>query len=175
MPWFRKNKKAATVFDAVAEDKLELLKALVEGGNNPSDLDEFGRTILHYVGLRGYLDFARYLVVELGLDVNAKDKNGWTPLHFACQEQQVAMVEYLLGKLAEIDVQDANGNTPLSNAVFNYRGNQALIPLLLKCGANPEMKNFHGVSPQELAYSISNYDSRKFFQDPSGKDSVSVK
>ena len=61
-----------------------------------------------------------------------------------------------------MDAPDVNGNTPLSNAVFDSRGRDQMIKLLLSFGANKTLKNKHGVSPEDLAKSIGNYDVSKF-------------
>lgn len=47
-----------------------------------SDLDEFGRSPLHYAALDGNLDAVRRLV-ETGMDVSLPDNNARTPLHFS--------------------------------------------------------------------------------------------
>ncbi|MFE2578684.1 hypothetical protein [Streptomyces sp. NPDC059378] len=50
-----------------------------------------------------------------------------------------------------MDAPDRQGNTPLWLAVFTYRGDGAVLSLLVKAGADPDRNNFHGVSPRRLA------------------------
>jgi len=52
--------------------------------------------------------------VAAGADVNAKDKEGWTPLHFASDRKNVA--EFLIKKGADVNAKDAYGFTPLDEA-----------------------------------------------------------
>ncbi|MCF1509616.1 ankyrin repeat domain-containing protein [Streptomyces glomeratus] len=78
-------------------------------------------------------------------------RQGWTQLHFAADEQDAAAVRSLLAAGAEVDARDEQGNTPLWQAVFTYRGDGAVLSLLVEAGADPDRANFHGVSPRRLA------------------------
>ncbi|WP_264686029.1 MULTISPECIES: ankyrin repeat domain-containing protein [unclassified Wolbachia] len=52
-------------------------------------------------------------LVNRGANVNAKDKDGKTPLHYAsCSVHHLGMVKYLISKGADIDVKDNSGRTP---------------------------------------------------------------
>jgi ankyrin repeat protein len=104
-------------------------------------------------------------LIRGGADVNLQDKNGYTPLHFAAQEQEVEIARLLLDHGASINAQDRHGNTPLSTAVFNYSGDGSVIQLLRERGADPFAENNHGISPVGLARSIANYDVARFFDD----------
>jgi ankyrin repeat protein len=99
------------------------------------------------------------------VDPNTQDDDGWTPLHFAARGNSVEIVKLLLEASAAVDVRDAFGNTPLSNAVFNSRGLGDVIKILRACGADPYARNDSGVSPLTLARTIANYDVRQFFRD----------
>lgn len=98
-----------------------------------------------------------------GVDVNSLDDNKWSALHFAVQVQSIDIVETLVDHGANIEASDKHGNTPLNKAVFCYRGDGAIIEFLLNKGADPTKKNYHGVTPEELASNIANYDALKFF------------
>jgi uncharacterized protein len=131
--------------------------------NDRPGVDRMGRTALHYAALEQNSPEVRKLLAA-GLDPNARDDNGFTPLHFATQSNSLSASEALLSAGAEVDATDCNGNTPLSNAVFNSGGEGSLITLLLEAGANPDMRNNHGVSPLQLAGSIANFDLVRFFK-----------
>ncbi|KUN74028.1 hypothetical protein AQJ46_00005 [Streptomyces canus] len=62
------------------------------------------------------------------------DGAGWTPLHFAAQAQEPVIVEELLAAGVSVDVPDGQGNTALWRAVFSYRGDPAVLRLLLAAG-----------------------------------------
>ena len=46
---------------------------------------------------------ALHLINETEIDINQADRNGYTPLHFAVQENNYSVVEALIGKKAMID------------------------------------------------------------------------
>ena len=114
--------------------------------------DEDERTLLMHAVLdtEHDLNMIRYLL-ELGIDVNARDKQNWTALHFACQSQKADIITILLNNNAEINIVDSFGNSPLWRAVMNGRDNIDLIKLLLKHGANPFQKNSHNNSAYDIA------------------------
>src|SRR5260221_956409 len=132
--------------------------------NKRPGVDHQGCTDLHYAACECDLAKVRTLLA-LGAQVDVPDDNGWTPLHFAAQAHAVAIVETLLAAGAPVDSRDSRGNTPLINAVFNSRGRGDLITLLRRHGADPTIKNAHGVSPVALARSIGNFDVKECFAD----------
>ena len=128
------------------------------------NLDQEGRSQLH----DAVIDHRGGRVVELlaaGADVNRKDNAGWTPLHFAAQEQLVEIASTLIEAGAEVDSKDKCGNTPLWQAVFDYRGDGRLIVFLRQNAADASLQNKKGISPVGLARRISNYNVATFFGD----------
>lgn len=73
---------------------------------------------------------------------NYGSTEGVTPLHIASSQGSTELIELLLDYGAIIDVQDADGDTPLHDAVLATQ-NDALVTLLY-AGANPEIKNEPG-------------------------------
>jgi len=37
-----------------------------------------------------------FMIEKAGMDVNARDKSGWTPLHVACSKGSLEIIEFLL-------------------------------------------------------------------------------
>jgi ankyrin repeat protein len=56
-----------------------------------------------------------------GTDVNAKNKVGGTPLHFAALEGRKEIVELLITKGAQVNVKSEDGLTPLDRAIKYQR------------------------------------------------------
>ena len=70
----------------------------------------------HALVRMGRTDDVRAFVAE-GIDVNARDDFGATPLHSAVAEKQVNMVEQLLSFGADPSIPDAKGRTSVHYAV----------------------------------------------------------
>ncbi len=78
-----------------------------------------------------------------GHGINDKDEYGETALHHCSQYGAIDAVEYLINNGAKIDILDAEGSTALIkgiSAVEHFRVTQ----LLLKAGANPNIKDKYG-------------------------------
>ena len=59
----------------------------------------------------GWLPSVRYLVEELGADVNARDYNGFSPLHNAAARGDRELIEYLVDRGADVTVVTRKGET----------------------------------------------------------------
>ncbi|MBW3533701.1 MAG: ankyrin repeat domain-containing protein [Gemmatimonadetes bacterium] len=59
----------------------------------------------------GWMAAVRYLVEHLGMDVNARDDNGYTALHHAASRGDNEMVLYLVSKGADVTVVSRRGQT----------------------------------------------------------------
>jgi ankyrin repeat protein len=69
-----------------------------------------------------------------GTDVNAKDGNGFPPLHLAADRGHTEVVELLITKGAEVNAQSDGGNTPLDWAVDSAHSDKETADLLRKHG-----------------------------------------
>jgi cytohesin len=68
------------------------------------------------------------LLLAKGLDVNARNNKGETPLHVAMRFAQKNVVEVLLAKGADVNARDREGKTPLRRALAE--GNKFMADLL---------------------------------------------
>ena len=64
----------------------------------------------------GFLDAVKFLVDDLGADVNAADGWGYRPLHYAAVRGDTEMVRYLVSKGADVTVLSRLGQSPVDMA-----------------------------------------------------------
>ena len=106
--------------------------------------DGFGRTKLAYAILDHKTQFALQLVKECP-DVNEKDRGGYSYLYFDAQSCEVEIVDALLKRGADPNIEAVSGATPLEAVLFasqRYSVEQAyqIVVLLLAAGADPDHK-----------------------------------
>jgi uncharacterized protein len=64
----------------------------------------------------GWLPAVKFLVEELGADVNARDHNGYTPLHHAASRGDNELIRYLVSKGADVTALSRTGQTTVDMA-----------------------------------------------------------
>lgn len=96
------------LFNVVRTKQFSKVRQFLEDHGGLDGVDEYGRTALMGLALRRNMhfsggnpskdfetDFAKKLV-ELGCDINKKDRLGFTALRFAVQDKNLELVRYLL-------------------------------------------------------------------------------
>lgn len=119
--------------------KIPIHPGLDVGGN-------FGLTPLHLAVIGGHKATAK-LVIQIGLNVNARDKFGRTPLFYLVGNNKKAILDLLVEKGADINTEDNAGFTPLHSAFLNE--DKELIELLIEKGADLNAKDDFGMTPKQ--------------------------
>ena len=91
-----------------------------------------------------------------GVDVNAKDKYGLTPLHHAAWQGRNEIVELLIANGADVNAKDVDGGTPLHEAASD--GRKEVVELLIDNGADVNVKDDRGMTPLDWAEGVSRRD-----------------
>ncbi|ORX62777.1 ankyrin [Hesseltinella vesiculosa] len=87
------------------------------------------------------------VLLEEGVDPNGKDEFGYTPIHAAVSYAQKEVLECLLSHGGDINVEDADKDTPLYVCET-----VEMAKFMLEHGANPEHKNDEDISPAQAAF-----------------------
>jgi ankyrin repeat protein len=79
--------------------------------------DYLGRCAVHFAAQRGNIEVLRELLeANSGLDINCRDRDGQTPLHYAVESKRVAAIEILADAGADVHAVDCKGRSPLHRA-----------------------------------------------------------
>ena len=115
---------------------------LIKAGSQILARDSIGRTCLHYAACSDSTNLVSLILGKEPDLVTARDTYGRTPLHYSVwngTSEQVKIVIKLLESKAEVDALDEEGMTSLHFAAEAGKGK--IIPILLKYGANPFIRD----------------------------------
>ncbi len=107
---------AAEIHEAAAAGDLNRITALVKQDAAILKLDDdAGNEPLHHAAKARKLD-ALQLLIRLGSDVNAANRDGLRPIHLASKNGPTEAVDALINAGARVDFKSAAGRTPLDMA-----------------------------------------------------------
>mgnify|MGYP001953199998 CR=1 FL=1 len=118
------------------KDILEKKKDIRKTVNDVSPED--GRTLLTRASFGAHIRFVKYLVDDLGADVDLADKDQITPLMEAAASENIPVVKYFMEKNADVNTTNKLGADALTIALAS--GDPELATILLKNGANANLK-----------------------------------
>jgi ankyrin repeat protein len=138
--------------------RLEITRILLDRGANPSSENGEGETPLNLVSQGNHADergigIAR-LLLERGVDVNARTKKNVVPLHWAAHKGRLTIVQALLDHGANVDVETEWGDTALhqvSRGDCDSQEHVGIARLLLEHGVDVHVQNKYLDSALHLA------------------------
>ena len=137
-----------TVYLAACKGDLDRVTTLIEGGTDVNAKDEFGCTPLHWAALADSPEVADFLIAK-GADLNVRDGYSLTPLMNA---RALPVVELLIAKGADIHAKvERQGRTKLHMTCLT--GDKDMADLLIRKGADVNLKDRSGITPLWLAAS----------------------
>lgn len=162
-----------TLQEALQSFSVDMVRKLAHANPHAVEPDLLVRASAAPCVMPGKVELVRYLVKDLGCNVNArtaaviyegKGRVGrlGTPLMAAALADDLAVVEYLLTAGADVHAVDAYGNTALHYCSgqtwvsdggplwFALDDNPSVIALLRQHGANDGAQNIAGVTPRDL-------------------------
>lgn len=146
-PYYSKNpltNEQVQIFHAIATQDVELFKTVAPLIQDWNFYDLLGVNVLHYAASESNPFFLNYLLTQK-VNLETKDPQGYTLLHYAAQYSSLPCLQPLLMKIPHLlDCPSKNGETPLYVAV---QSNQlATLKHLLKMGGNPNLKTPLGMN-----------------------------
>ena len=145
-PHLADSRGRTPLFTAVREGSQHALESLLSAPQLRIDaVNADGETPLMIAAIRGSLPAVRALI-KRGAAIN---REGWTPLHYACSGPDNGVAAFLIANGAELNARSDNGTTPLMMAARYGSGD--LVPLLLKAGAEPRAANEQELTAADFA------------------------
>lgn len=129
--------------------EMSLEQIMTQPHFNPDAVLYEGATLLHYAANTGVLTLVRRLIDDYGAQLDIRSRRAWTPLHFAINSQQSAMVKFLLLRNASVNALSSTNKTPLHFAAT--LGNAEIVALLLAQSADLKTKSKNGYTPLHCA------------------------
>lgn len=151
------------MFRAIVKNDKKKINTLINQGMNIKEVTEKEKwNYLHSALMTRTLvpepEIINYLIHN-GVDVNAIDIYGNTPLHYAARAKKPQIIEVLLS-VANIEVNHINkdGVSPLREMLLSKPFDYDSIKLILEAGADKEQKLDGGKSVKSFANTIANGD-----------------
>ena len=107
-----------SLHEAAFKGRAEVARVLLDHGANAKLETEKGETALHIVSQGDYDSqeegaSTAQLLLERGEEVNSRDKNGWTSLHWAVFKGRTEVAQVLLAHIADARLETKDGETAL--------------------------------------------------------------
>ncbi|XP_071763948.1 fibronectin type 3 and ankyrin repeat domains 1 protein [Centroberyx gerrardi] len=127
-----------------------LVDILVQNGAEVNMKNSSGKDSLMLACFCGHLDIVRYLR-QSGALWTSRDKAGCTALHWAVDGSHLPVIQHMIEDNCQVDVKESvSGWTPLMR-VSAVTGNAEVASLLLRAGADVNVRDRDGKTPLMIA------------------------
>ena len=121
---------AQNLSKAAFTGNLAVVKQALADGADPNIQDpQSGSTLLSIAALMGHTEIVA-LLLEHGVDVNAKSRDGGTALHSAAFLGRAETVKLLVKKGADISLRNSMGSTAIDGAKLDWTFTKGIIAML---------------------------------------------
>ncbi|MEZ5040432.1 MAG: ankyrin repeat domain-containing protein [Saprospiraceae bacterium] len=127
------NSDLDLLLEAIEDDKLDLVKFMIEKGTDVNAQNNEGWTPLMQAVEGGNMTIIN-LLLEKGADINQQDKEGHTALFVAAEEGDMEITKMLIQKGAKVDIKTGEGWNAFMEAVDE--GQMEMAELLINKGAD---------------------------------------
>ncbi|XP_053671754.1 uncharacterized protein LOC128721969 [Anopheles nili] len=167
---YRTRDGATALHRAVERDSLEAVSTLLELGASPNYRDTKGLTPVYLSVIRKTDPKISEVLLHDHATLGIQDSQGWQEVHQACRNGLVHHLEHLLFYGADMDGQNASGNTPLHVCAVNNQ--EACARMLLFRGANRGALNYANQTPYQVAVIAGNLELAEMIQNYKIEDIV---
>ncbi|XP_069128252.1 SH3 and multiple ankyrin repeat domains protein 2-like isoform X2 [Argopecten irradians] len=170
---FRTKKGLTPLHRAVLAGNTEAVKTLLDLGASPNLKDARGLTPLYFCAAHSCNPICMEMLLMEKAIIGATDEQGWMEIHQACHNGLVQHLEYLLSYGADMDIQNASGNTALHVCAINNQESCARV--LLFRGANKEIVNLNHQTPYQAAIIAQSHDLILMLEQHRNEDVVPIR
>ncbi|XP_021704758.1 SH3 and multiple ankyrin repeat domains protein 1 isoform X1 [Aedes aegypti] len=167
---YRTRDGATALHRAVERDSLEAVSTLLELGASPNYRDTKGLTPVYLSVTRKTDSKICEILLHDHATLGIQDSQGWQEVHQACRNGLVHHLEHLLFYGADMDGQNASGNTPLHVCAVNNQ--EACARMLLFRGSNRGALNYANQTPYQVAVIAGNLELAEMIQNYKCEDIV---
>ena len=107
------------LIQASRNDNIEAVKLLLDHNANIKAQNKYGGHAAYYAALSGNNEILRLFIEKDDEVINLKGSFGCTPLIAASEEGRVNVCKYLIGRKADMNIQDDKGETAIQLASNN--------------------------------------------------------
>ena len=128
---------------------MEATKLIADSGADINAKDSDGQSVLHWACENENLNCIK-LLLDMGADICASNEHKDTPLHYAARNSfsQAGAVLLLLKAGADVNALNTEGQTALHYAA--KKGNIFCMQVLLDHGCDPEIRDIHGKTADDI-------------------------
>lgn len=131
------------------QQRMEILKLLLDEGIDVTAKDFHDYTAMHYASMYGWIEMMK-MMMEHGGNIRDLNREGNNTLLVAVEYNQEEVVEFLLDETdIEIEARNADGDTALMVAIKH--GHVGLVQMLCEFGSDTNTMNIKDMTPLKCA------------------------
>ncbi|XP_066989733.1 protein shank isoform X5 [Macrobrachium rosenbergii] len=170
---YRTKDGVTAMHRAVQANNFEAVKTLLDLGASPNYRDSRGLTPLYYSVTHCTDPLLCEALLHDYAVIGAADNQGWQETHQACRNKLVQHLEHLLFYGADMNAQNASGNTPLHVCAVNNLEDCARVLLFRGCDKNA--LNYANQTPYQVAVIAGNMELGEVIKNHNLEDVVPFK
>jgi palmitoyltransferase len=135
--------------------KNEIIRKLLNSGARHTIKSKYGMNVVHFAAQNNQPWPITFFREQYNVDLDDKDDDGNTPLHWACHFGSITAAEFILKWTKALNECNNAGHSPLRLAVESAisNDNTRLVRILLFAGADRNLKDKEGKIPIEVVTS----------------------